>query len=368
MVIWGQISAQPLRWHERLHKIGSMKHELMADCAQLPTHYVRNILNLVSSRGGNATAVCLRAGTSPEVGEGDDERISWPQFSALIRESRNEICEPALGLYLGSQLTITTHGLLGLAAMSSATLGDAGRLACQYVATRTPLVSLTLEKKGSLACLTLDELYALGDVRATFLEAVAVTLIAVLQFVSGGRARLMQANFAFQTPDYGDLYEAFFPCKVRFDQTANQLLLPWEDLAIPSQLADQQVQKQAAQQCEQQLQQWAKTQNYSGQIQLMLARAKGRFPTFDQVAGELAMSPRTLRRRLAEEGTTYQTLLENWRQDMAHQYLLTTRLSVQQISYLLGYNDPANFGRAFRKNNSGVSPLNFRRQSGGRSA
>ncbi|MAX98129.1 MAG: hypothetical protein CMI08_02825 [Oceanospirillaceae bacterium] len=95
---------------------------------------------------------------------------------------------------------------------------------------------------------------------------------------------------------------------------------------------------------------------------MMLARAKGRFPSFEQVADELVLSPRTLRRRLAGEGTSYKELLDQWRQDMACQYLTTTRLSVQQISHLLGYNDPANFGRAFRRRNAGLSPLNFRRQ------
>ena len=246
--------------------------------------------------------------------------------------------------------------------MSSPTLGDAARLACQYVATRTPLVSLRLEKKGMQVSLTIDELYALGDIRATFLETLTVTLLAVIDFVAGGQARVSQVNFAFQTPEYSSLYEAFFPCPVRFNQEQNQIILPAADLNIPSRLADIQVQRQAAQQCEQQLKQWQERQKLSGQIRMMLGRAKGRFPGFEQVADELSLSPRTLRRRLAEEGTSYQELLEIWRQEMAHQYLRTTNLSVQQISYLLGYNDPANFGRAFRKRNEGISPLRFRQQ------
>ncbi len=329
---------------------------------QLPTNYLRNLLDLVAGRGGDGLQMMQRSGLSPELIDTIDGQISWEQFSGALRESRNEIDEPGLGLYLGSQLTITTHGLLGLAAMSSPTLGDAARLACQYVATRTPLVSLRLEKKGLQVSLTIDELYALGDIRATFLETLTVTLLAVIDFVAGGQARVSQVNFAFQTPEYSSLYEAFFPCPVRFNQEQNQIILPAADLNIPSRLADIQVQRQAAQQCEQQLKQWQERQKLSGQIRMMLGRAKGRFPGFEQVADELSLSPRTLRRRLAEEGTSYQELLEIWRQEMAHQYLRTTNLSVQQISYLLGYNDPANFGRAFRKRNDGISPLRFRQQ------
>ncbi|MCD8520791.1 MAG: AraC family transcriptional regulator [Saccharospirillaceae bacterium] len=330
---------------------------------QLPTNYLRNLLDLVDARGGDGLQMMQRSGLNPELIDAIDGQISWAQFSGALRESRHEIHEPGLGLYLGSQLTITTHGLLGLAAMSSPTLGDAARLACQYVATRTPLVSLRLEKKGLQVSLTMDELYALGDIRATFLETLTVTLLAVIDFVAGGQARVSQVNFAFQTPEYSSLYEAFFPCPVRFNQEQNQIILPASDLGIRSRLADIQVQRQAAQQCEQQLKQWQERQRLSGQIRMMLGRAKGRFPGFEQVADELSLSPRTLRRRLADEGTSYQELLEIWREEMAHQYLLTTHLSIQQISYLLGYNDPANFGRAFRKRNNGISPLRFRQQS-----
>lgn len=331
----------------------------------LPTNYVRNLLELVTNRGGDADAVLLLAGLSRADIERLDGVISYAQFSGVIRAARNEISEPALGLYLGSQLTITTHGLLGLAAMSSSTLGDAARLACQYVATRTPLVSMRVESKGKQAQLTIDELYAMGDIRAFFIEALTVTLLAVLNFVSGNTGRALQVNFAFDAPPYFELYKAFFPCPVKFNQPENQIILPADELNIRSALADIQVQKQAAQQCEQQLREWQARQNLSGQIRLILGRAKGRFPSFEQVSDDLAMSPRTLRRRLADEGTTYQELLENWRDEMAHQYLLTTRLSVQQISYLLGYNDPANFGRAFRRRHNGVSPLRYRQMGNG---
>mgnify|MGYP001358705546 CR=1 FL=1 len=343
-------------------KIRGMTIDTLHDSFLLPTNYVPNLLNLISGRGGSASMICVRAGVDERCTEALDGKLNWQQFSALIRESRNEIDEPALGLYLGSQLTITTHGLLGLAAMSSSTLGEAADIACQYVATRTPLVSLRMEQQGRYACLKMDELYTLGDIRATFLEALIVTLIAVLRFVSAERARLIRVDFAFDEPEYGELYQAFFPCEVRFNQVANQLVIPQEDLSLPSQLADTQVQRQATQQCEEQLLKWKSQQRLSGQIQMMLARAKGRFPSFEQVADELVLSPRTLRRRLAGEGTSYKELLDQWRQDMACQYLTTTRLSVQQISHLLGYNDPANFGRAFRRRNAGLSPLNFRRQ------
>ena len=67
----------------------------------------------------------------------------------------------------------------------------------------------------------------------------------------------------------------------------------------------------------------------------------------DCVAGRLGTSKRTLQRRLRSEQTTFQTVLGNTRAALARHYLLETRLSSAEISYLLGFEDPNSFFRAF---------------------
>lgn len=331
----------------------------------LPTNYLRHLMLLVANRGGNTHRLLVTAGVSAAELEQPDGMVNVQQFLLLLREARAELNEPALGLYLGSQLTITSHGLLGLAAMSSATLEEALQLSCKYVATRTPLVSLQLDSTGRYARLFMDELYALGDIRALFIEALSVTILAVIDFVVQRQCQPVEMHFAFAPPPYQALYQAFFRCPVLFNQPRHQLVLPKPALQLRSLLADRQMQLQASRQCANELQQWQQRQLLSGQIRLLLGRVKGRCPGFAQVAAELALAPRTLRRRLASEGTSYQQLLEQWRVEMAEQYLRTSKLSVQQISDLLGYNDPANFSRAFRRQHAGLSPLRFRQSVSG---
>jgi AraC-like DNA-binding protein len=74
------------------------------------------------------------------------------------------------------------------------------------------------------------------------------------------------------------------------------------------------------------------------------------------------MSPRTLNRRLQQEGSSYRvikgTVLESW----ARLHLRETQLSVEAIAAALGYQDTANFRRAFRRS-EGCSPSEFRRRS-----
>ena len=81
--------------------------------------------------------------------------------------------------------------------------------------------------------------------------------------------------------------------------------------------------------------------------------------TLETVADALHISPRTLRRRLAELGTSFQMILEQLRRGRAVELLLHSGLSVEQIGSELGYLDPSNFGRAFRRW-TGQSPREYR--------
>lgn len=327
----------------------------------LPGHYLRNLLELVQSRGGNSAAVLAQAGLSERTVERLDTSLSWTQFQDIIQSSCTEINEPALGLYLGSQLTITTHGLLGLATMSSRNLQEAIEFICQFTTIRSPLLNLSMQQHKRNVYLILTELHPLAEIRHFVVETFMVALHAMLDFVSGHRYQLKQLDFAFQQPAYAELYRAFFPCKVQFSQAEHRLILSADDLTLASPWADRHVKTQLTAQCEQELQRWQQQQSMAGLIRLMLGRTKGRIPSIEQVAAEFAVSSRTLRRRLAEEGTSYQCLVDDWRRQMASQYLRTTSLPVQQIAYLLGYADPANFGRAFRRQ-QGIAPQQFRDQ------
>jgi AraC-like DNA-binding protein len=79
----------------------------------------------------------------------------------------------------------------------------------------------------------------------------------------------------------------------------------------------------------------------------------------EAVAVRLSMSLRSLQRRLQDQGTSYKELLEQTRRELAEQYVRNTHLSINEITFLLGFTEPANFSRAFRRWH-GVSPSAFR--------
>lgn len=82
---------------------------------------------------------------------------------------------------------------------------------------------------------------------------------------------------------------------------------------------------------------------------MALRRNPGKFPSVERIAEGLAMSSRTLRRKLGQHNVRYQDLLDDERRQVAEDYLLNTTMTIQQISDQFSFNDPQNFSHAFRR-------------------
>jgi AraC-like DNA-binding protein len=101
-------------------------------------------------------------------------------------------------------------------------------------------------------------------------------------------------------------------------------------------------------------------QDILARVRKLVARASGGFHSLDEVASALHLSTRTLKRRLATQGATYSDLLEEQRRERAMMLLRSPTLSLDEVAEQLGYSDPSNFRRAFRRW-TGLSPAAYRR-------
>ena len=96
-----------------------------------------------------------------------------------------------------------------------------------------------------------------------------------------------------------------------------------------------------------------------GQVRWVMLAGSGGFPGVEEVASEMHMSSRTLKRKLQQLGTSYQKLLDDLRKGLAVEYLTQSGRSVDDIALALGYSDASNFARAFRRW-TGKSPSDYR--------
>ena len=145
----------------------------------------------------------------------------------------------------------------------------------------------------------------------------------------------------------------------QFDQAQHWLSIPRHYLARPMALANPATVQMCEQQCEALLATLDVQEGLLPRLRRLLLARPGEFPDLDSVARALHTSGRSLRRHLASQGTSYQQVLDEVRKRLALQYLETTYLPLFEIAVLLGFSDPSNFRRAFRKW-TGRAPTDYR--------
>ena len=148
---------------------------------------------------------------------------------------------------------------------------------------------------------------------------------------------------------------------VAFSQLSNEFILSANFLKQKSSLADPLSSLSARKICEKELQVLEQTEGVLSRIRFLIDNESYNFLKLDDMASELCVSPRTLRRDLQKHNTTYQAILDDTRKNIAMKLLKNSTLTIQRIAEKMGYNDTANFGRAFKKW-TGKSPRQFRVQ------
>ncbi len=164
------------------------------------------------------------------------------------------------------------------------------------------------------------------------------------------------------------MHEAHFGCSVKLGARQNTLVFDRADFDRPFHTHNPALWAAVAPQLEAELSQALSSKAIGEQVKGVLKRLlAGRRPGIVDVAKELRLSSRTLQRRLAEEGATFQQVTQEARRELARHYLLHSSLELNEAAYLLGYEDAHSFFRAFQQW-EGSSPGQWRARHAGRSS
>jgi AraC-like DNA-binding protein len=315
----------------------------------LPMQYVRQIADLLVDMEVDLGQWLDRAELNETVLSDMNWDLSYEQFHRLITEAIKISNEPALGLLVGERLRITSHGMLGFAAMNCASLRQAILLFEDFVQLRFSLISARLEVVEKEAHVHFAVTQPLAELEIPVLEAVVLTVKNLLDHISMGFCQISRANFAFAESDYGELARDLFKCEVQYEQSWDGIVLPLDVIDEPLDSADPASFDEAARICQRELEERDAQVSLSTSVRRLMLDKQSGFPSLSVTARLFHMTPRTLHRRLKEEGTSYQTILDEERHRLALQYLQNSNISIQEIAFNLGYTDPANFRRAFKR-------------------
>jgi AraC-like DNA-binding protein len=289
-----------------------------------------------------------------------DTRVSIRDQSRILENCIAASGQTGLTLHYGSRIPMVALGVLGYALMCCRNVQELMEVLGRYHRLLGGSIQIGIESGAELV-----EVRLLGGMLNAAVQPVDCELFfaaaaASLRSLGVATDEALQLRLAYPEPAHGALYRERVCRDVRFGATDNVLAIDRGVLGLPLQFANPTLLKLYRAQCEELLAGLSRSAEFSGEVRRFLLASPGRFPPFEEAAAHLHVSPRTLRRRLEEEGTTYQALVHELRRQLAETYLRDSMLSIAEIADMLGYTDISNFRRAFIAW-TGRSPAGYRR-------
>ncbi|MGC3991657.1 MAG: AraC family transcriptional regulator [Chthoniobacteraceae bacterium] len=267
--------------------------------------------------------------------------------------------DPAVGLKLGSEERIERYDPIAIASLYTHSFRDALARASRYKRLVCP-ETISVIDQDYTSFVRFDWLLADGRGEPPVLiDHCFAWLFGIGRRGTGQPITPIRVEFK-RKPSHREIFTEHFGCPVRFNADANAMVFKKSDLDRPFLTYNADLLAMIAPQLESELAFQQAQQTTRDQVKTTLKRLlAGQRPDIKEVARELGQSVRTLQRRLAESGATFQELLEDARRELAQHYLLHSSLELNETAYLLGYETASSFFRAFTQW-EGVPPGRWR--------
>ena len=331
----------------------------------IPIIYLQVALQIAQVRGLDASQLAQMIGLKPQQLQDGQELITPLMHAWLIGLMIEQSGENGLGFEIGLRLSPTVHGQLGQAMLCCASLRQALDIASRFWHLRERLIQFEFKVHHSVGVVHLQTEVAYPDpLRRIHFDCMLAMFYRVTQILTCNMTAIGEIWLDYPAPEDASseamqrLYQQL--PMVRYNMPSCQYRVPLELLDQPLVMANPEALAQAIAQCEREQSLLPQQQGQFLQaINARLQRQESGYASPAQLASALHLSLRTFRRRLQQEGSSYQVLLDTVKQRDALQLLEDQQLSIQQISSQLGYRNPANFSRVF-KTWTGKTPTEYR--------
>jgi AraC-like DNA-binding protein len=317
-----------------------------------PSGLVRLVLVQIEKLGhlGASREALLREAKIDERQLRDaDARIPLAAVERLWRVAAGHVADPAFGLRIGAETSVREWGLVGYAVAYSNTLGSALNRFAHYSRVVSDALVIRIDTERDATWVRLDVQPALRAFRPA-VDTRLAALLSACREMTGAPVTPLLVQLSYREPADVKEYERFFAAPLEFGALASSFLLRSEDLARRLAMADKTLAGYLETLADQKLASVGAERTLSERVRRALwAELSERTPNLEAVARALGMSARTLQRQLRQEGVTFARLLEELRREMAPALLRDGQHGVSEVAFLLGYEDPSAFRRAFQR-------------------
>jgi AraC-like DNA-binding protein len=323
-------------------------------------------LQRLEELGVRAPAVLRRAGLPQAFIHQARALLNTEELFALWRAVGEVSTDPSIGLLLGSETKTERFHPIGLAALSSENFGSAIDQMARYKQLTCP-EEILQEKNDEEWSLQFRWLLADEVEPPVLIECCFAWVLSTARVGTGTRISPVRVEFV-QPRAHVKTIERHFGCPVVCGTPRNAIIFRATDANRPFVTRNAELLGILAPQFDEELKEENGDENFIERVRIAIQqRLTGRRPTIEDIADALHISSRTLQRRLQDDGSSFQRVLEEARHQLARHYLNNSVLELNEAAYLLGYEDGNSFVRAFRTW-EGVPPARWREQQRARAA
>ena len=327
--------------------------------------YLQGLLDYLARQGLDPAALLALVQLEPALLAQREQRIAASVYLQLLAHGVRLSGDQNLGLHLGEAVRPGHYGVLGYLVMSCATLGDALHRQARYAGLVGSLGQVELRdeppRAGQEAQVAQVWQPLLAPLQRHSSEETLAAWVTFGRWVSGLDVAPSEVRFQHPAPADTREHQRIFRCPVLFGQADNALVFPKRLLATPLGQADAEMRRTLDAYAERQLALLRQGDNILERARALLAtQLGGEVLDLPCLAAGLALSPRTLQRRLREAGLSFSQLVDETRQQLVLHYLRDPALELADIAFLVGFSEAGSLARAFRRW-TGQSPGDFRR-------
>jgi AraC-like DNA-binding protein len=329
--------------------------------ATIQPNILRYLTTVADAQGVDLRPLLRQVGLDETVMRSAELRVSYRQGSAVIRRALELTGEPHLGMKVGAAQHLTAWGLLGFALMACDTLQDAITTGTTYQNLSGAMVMWSAVREDGDFVLRADLPDPALDpgVAVFLLEEGLSSVVTLARLTVGPRFRPKLVELAFPAHRRTGAYEEFFGCPVRYGVPVSRLVVDAAAARTLMPARDPVTYASVVAMLDEQLASRRDQQELLEVLEVSIAQSLPEVPSFAEQARRHATSERTLRRRLADSGTTYEAVVDGVRRERVEQLLRRAEPTLREIAHRAGFSDERALRRAVRRWH-GVSPLELR--------
>jgi AraC-like DNA-binding protein len=335
---------------------------------RVPARYLATLREVLDQRGADTVALLRMARLDPARFDDPAGQFLPDEMEAFITSARRLTGATDLGFEMGRHIKMTSHDILGLGMLSCRNWDDVLRLVSRHYHLMTETFALRYHRRGAIGEAVFTPTTALPLETLRFLcEAQAVAHWNQVQLMLGRNAPAFDTYLAMPVPPHVKRYDALAPARFHFDEHALpglRVVMDADLLDMPQPLADSRLRQQIDERCEALGRRPPTGDKGWGEfVTMMLRESQGTLVTLEDLARRVSVSGRTIDRHLKKENLQFRDLSQKVRFERACELLLEPSASIFGVALSLGFSEPANFSRAFRRV-MGMTPGEFQQRQG----